>query len=322
MSWRHILFAVDPSSHIGPRVMRKLIHLARACDAEIELYQCAFEWGALRKGGIGSTVSDQEIRQVIEGRRGELDAVAQAVRERGVRARVTINCERPGHEAILRQVLNSKPDLLVVHSTRHSSLARLILSYSDFKLIEMCPCPLLLVKTEKSYLEPCIVAAVDPMHAHDKPAALDERIVETATMLAQAVGGTLHLFHARALWPEVFEPVDDVGASTEPRRAELVAAYVEKSDLRVRALARAAEIREDRIHLPWGDAVEQLPRFAHSTHADVVVMGAVARSGLQRVFVGHTAERVLDALDCDVLVVKPPGFHTPLAEWPQHGAAR
>jgi universal stress protein E len=40
----------------------------------------------------------------------------------------------------------------------------------------------------------------------------------------------------------------------------------------------------------------------------------VARSGLQRVFVGHTAERVLDALDCDVLVVKPPGFHTPLAE--------
>ena len=34
-------------------------------------------------------------------------------------------------------------------------------------------------------------------------------------------------------------------------------------------------------------------------------MGAVSRSGLKRVFIGNTAERVLDDLPCDVLVVKP-----------------
>jgi universal stress protein E len=37
-------------------------------------------------------------------------------------------------------------------------------------------------------------------------------------------------------------------------------------------------------------------------------MGAVSRSGLKRVFIGNTAERVLDALPCDVLVVKPAHF--------------
>jgi hypothetical protein len=37
-------------------------------------------------------------------------------------------------------------------------------------------------------------------------------------------------------------------------------------------------------------------------------MGAVSRAGLKRVFIGNTAERMLDMLDCDVLVVKPPGF--------------
>jgi universal stress protein E len=45
------------------------------------------------------------------------------------------------------------------------------------------------------------------------------------------------------------------------------------------------------------------------THrADVVVMGAVSRSRFEEIFVGSTAERVLDRIASDVLVVKPPDF--------------
>jgi universal stress protein E len=51
-----------------------------------------------------------------------------------------------------------------------------------------------------------------------------------------------------------------------------------------------------------------IPNLAQFLHANVVVMGAVSRSALERAVIGHTAERVLDALDCDVLVIKPPGF--------------
>jgi universal stress protein E len=39
-----------------------------------------------------------------------------------------------------------------------------------------------------------------------------------------------------------------------------------------------------------------------------MVMGAISRGRLERVFVGSTAERLLDRLPCDVLVVKPPDF--------------
>jgi len=44
----------------------------------------------------------------------------------------------------------------------------------------------------------------------------------------------------------------------------------------------------------------------------VVVMGAVSRSGLKRLFIGNSAERLLDKLDCDVLVVKPRRFTSPV----------
>jgi hypothetical protein len=37
-------------------------------------------------------------------------------------------------------------------------------------------------------------------------------------------------------------------------------------------------------------------------------MGALSRSGLKGFFIGNTAERLLDELPCDLLVVKQPGF--------------
>ena len=42
--------------------------------------------------------------------------------------------------------------------------------------------------------------------------------------------------------------------------------------------------------------------------ADAVVMGAVSRSGIKGLFLGNTAEDVLDRLHCDAIIVKPRGF--------------
>jgi universal stress protein E len=45
---------------------------------------------------------------------------------------------------------------------------------------------------------------------------------------------------------------------------------------------------------------------------DIVVMGAVSRGRLKNIFIGNTAERVLDHLPCDVLIPKPLNFATDL----------
>jgi universal stress protein E len=60
--------------------------------------------------------------------------------------------------------------------------------------------------------------------------------------------------------------------------------------------------------LELGGPAQVLPRAAESLHADVLTMGAIARSGLKRIFIGSTAEDVLDRLPCDALIVKPPNF--------------
>ena len=65
-----------------------------------------------------------------------------------------------------------------------------------------------------------------------------------------------------------------------------------------------------RCHLRAGVPIDELPELARELGAGIVVMGAVSRSGLRRLFIGSTAERVLDRLKCDVLIVKPEGFRT------------
>jgi universal stress protein E len=66
-----------------------------------------------------------------------------------------------------------------------------------------------------------------------------------------------------------------------------------------------------RSHLYEGLADESLQKAAAEHGADVVVMGAVARRGLKRLFIGSTAERVLDRMPCDLLIIKPLEFEVP-----------
>jgi universal stress protein E len=55
-----------------------------------------------------------------------------------------------------------------------------------------------------------------------------------------------------------------------------------------------------------------LPIIANPMKADVGVMGAVARNRWKRLFIGATAERTLEHVPCDVLIVKPDWFQTPV----------
>ena len=66
-----------------------------------------------------------------------------------------------------------------------------------------------------------------------------------------------------------------------------------------------------RSHLYEGLSHECLQKAATEHAADFVVMGAVARRGLKRLFIGSTAERVLDRLPCDLVIIKPPKFEVP-----------
>jgi universal stress protein E len=312
MSWDRIMLAVGAPSGAEASVMSKVVCLTSALDAELELFNCVFDADIARPGRFGSRGVEADIREIVAQRHRQIENTAERLRAQGIRVRSSVRWDYPAYEGIVRQVLRHKPDLLIVESRRKGTAARLLLTQIDFKLIETCPCPLLLVKTARPYSAVSTIAAVDPPRAHKKPPALDDAILDSATVVTQALSGKLLLFHARTPWEDIVRATPSLRHIPEVEQPDVQSASRVSIDRRVRQLARRHGVLKERTRVTEDDVAESLPQLVRAESAGIVAMGAVSRSFVKRAVIGHTAERLLDVLDCDVLIAKPPGFHSPV----------
>jgi universal stress protein E len=322
MSWRHIMFAVPTPGGVGTMEMSKVAQLASGLGAELELFHCIFDPGVTRPGRFGTRGAQEDIHEIVDRRREQLERSAERLRARGIPVRTSVRWDYPVHEGVVRQVLRRKPSLLVAQSSRKGRAARLMLTQTDYKLIETCPCPVLFIKNGRPYADAVIVAAVDPGQSHGKPAALDDQILETAGLIRDALKGRLQVFHAGATWEHALRTRRDLRDLPEAVKDDVRRAYSTSIQAPVLALARRHSVPEHAVQVVEGDAAELLPRLARRESAQIVALGAVHRSRIGRALIGHTAERLLDELECDVLVVKPPAFRTPVRRESAHHVAR
>jgi universal stress protein E len=157
-----------------------------------------------------------------------------------------------------------------------------------------------------------IVAALDPLHANAKPAALDAVILKNALELAGGQPAKVVAFHTYVL-PAPPVSVGAIDVFAIGMSADEIKMYQSRVRGELDHLADDYGIPARNRLLAFGDASVTLPETAKKQRASVVVMGAVSRSALKRIFIGHTAERTLDALECDVFIVKLKGFKTSVA---------
>lgn len=302
MTSRKILVVVDPRSDEQPAAERAA-WLAEHLSASLELFICDYD-PDIDVGRVSTVWIDQPAREHLLGILGEkLEAIAAPLRERGLDVAVDVGWDHPLEDGIVRKVAACQPWIVAKDTHHHNVLKRTILSNTDWHLIRECPAPLLLVKPDPVAENPKVFAAVDPLHVHDKPAALDNEIVKLAKTLADGIGGELHVLHtfmvpAPSSLPEgtlIVEIAEGVERQHRDAFTEFLAPHA---------------IPDDRAHLIEGAAHKRLAEFSESEGAGIIVMGAVSRSGLGRVFVGSTAERVLDRLPCDLLIVKPEGLES------------
>lgn len=80
-----------------------------------------------------------------------------------------------------------------------------------------------------------------------------------------------------------------------------------------RELANPLGLAEADILIERGSASEVLCNEAEARKASVLVLGSVARTGLNAFLLGNTAEQVVDNVACGVLALKPEGHLSPLA---------
>lgn len=233
----------------------------------------------------------------------QMEALVEIAEAAGVLVHQTISKAHSVVDMVRSRAAKIDPLFVVKGTHFHSPSERASLAHTDWQLIRKLDAPLWFVKPGDWKDKPVIVAAVDPMNSHDKPASLDRRIVKLAQGIAAHCGGILQVLHT-------YQRLDAIG-SRAMKRFKPVKLPIGEIDKKIRnehrkaldVLAKKCDLPDDVVHQLPGRADELLPAFARSKGASLVVMGALARTGFKKRTIGSTAARVLDHLPCDVLVV-------------------
>jgi len=302
---RRILVAVkDPTAKTLPAVA-KAAQIANAFGSKIELFHDITT--TLYTGFPGGLASDPRAfeRERRAARLDQLEKIAARLRDDGLQVSVAAEWDYPAHEAIVRRAMATKADLIVAQHHPGKHRMTWLLSFTDWELLRLSPVPVLLVKSARPYRRPIVLAAVDPLHAFGKPARLDSRILGLGASMAEGLRGKLHAAHAYTMIPAGTVPavVADARIGLQLQRAAAATAGAAFD----RAL-RSMNISRNRRHLVGGDPANVIAEVSRKIGSAIVVLGAISRSGLKRAFIGNTAERLMDELRSDLLVVKPAHF--------------
>jgi universal stress protein E len=310
---RRILIAIKDLDRRDFAAEQKAAQLARRFDAELCLFHALT--GPLYVETL--PLAKQPIAQA------ELDALSQVNARLGTIAahlgtedlRVSTEAvwDYPSQDAVIRAAKRLEADLVVVDCPRHLHTATWFLHFTDWELLRKCPVPVLLIKNHALYHHAPVLAALDPDHTAGKPVTLDLDLLIYAGELATALDGPLHAVHA-------FNPIPDMAAREIVIPARLTQAegqaYAHAHEV-LDPLLDGAGVSPNHRHIEEGFTVDVIENAVRATGAEILVLGSVSRSGLKGLLVGNTAERMLDRLSCDMLIVKPSDFHQPVTDTPR-----
>ena len=241
---------------------------------------------------------------------------------------------------IVREVLNNGHDL-VIKTAQTAGLYARVFGNSDIDLLRKCPCPVWLVNANKPRTHYQIMAAVDVGECYSPEELkakrrLNTQILEVAGSLASSDSSVLHVVHVLELFGqsavryEASNPHSSIGEinlkmDIESTTNEPLDNFAENIVQQHRRSVR--ELMDKTIHQPKsggpkndnlksqlliGSPRKQISAFAEQIDADLIIMGAEARTYLPGVFAGNTAEAILGQLSCSVFAIKPQGFVAPV----------
>ena len=298
------VLAIVETERFPLEVTKRAAQIAKLFDCDLEIVLSDPTVGFLRSKFMVSADSKQIAENVRQVQKEELERLVNAIGEYDLDVQTSIVKDRPACDAIIAKALECEP-LFVVKGTAYRSPAeRAKFTFNDWQLIRKLDYPLWLVKPADLIENPVVIAAVDPMHPHDDKGDCTQSIIDLAKSITEKFGARLLLLHTYERLEEVNEYAKLEFKPLRVPVAELEKKMREEHRRELDVLADANNIDAQAVRQLPGRTREILPSFARAENASLVIMGAVARTGLKRRIIGSTAEHVLDHVPCDILIAR------------------
>lgn len=230
---------------------------------------------------------------------------------------------------VTHQVIERGFDLVVRITSRRPGTGP---DADDMHLVRKCPCPIWIVNAavDSSFRNIAVAVDRDIFSSDGAASGFAKQLSRTALMFANLEHAHLHIAHAWEPYGAelLANPALDMDEAS-------IAQYVDRQ--RSSHEAWLTELRDEvaeagacfgvgtavEAHLLDGKPEAAIPEFLDAINVELLIMGTVGVSTIQGMFIGNTAERILDGMSRSVLAIKPPTFVSPMspARSAEHGSA-
>jgi universal stress protein E len=287
-----ILVVVDRNGG-AEQAVGKAVSLARQFGARIELYLCEGEQAYELAHAYDRTGVERARELCIVEAKEFLQELKAAMNAGDLDISIDADCASPLYEAIVRKALRSKPDLVIKSAHGGSYRQRTVSDPNDWQLMRACPSTLMLTMGRTWRGHPRIAAAVDV--PAKEIAGLPEDVLKAARTLAWG-------------WSCEFDVLNSEAEGECPE---------DRSELH--RLCDDSRVPFNRVHFLNGQPETTLAPFAALQDYDVLVIGALSHRSQSGIIVGTLTSKLLDALDCDFVLVKPQSYQCPVEDAVPYG---
>lgn len=295
---KKILAVFDPELDTQPALFRAL-SIAQKTGASIIAFSCIYDKSY---DMISVLTSDERFnlkKAMLQHEQVKIEALVNGA-ESSIDINIVVTWEKKLHESVIESCKEFDCDLIIKATQKHGLLSTSLFTASDWHILRNSAVNVLLVKSQEwpenaNFIASIGVSAQDD----DEHIYLSDQIAETARGMSRLMHSNLHLINCFASAP-VHVAVEVPNFSPEYYNESVKKRHIGK----MKELANKLSIDDAYIHILEGLPEDIIPEMCKKFDASLLVIGSVGRKGISAALLGNTAELVIDAIDCDTLVVK------------------
>jgi nucleotide-binding universal stress UspA family protein len=300
-SIRNILVPID-FSKISIQALQTAKSLARHLDATIHLvhvrqftYSDAFLSSAFTSERLPGSYDAQRARQLAN----QLKTV-RIKSGLSTRARTHVITGGPAFHEICRLAQKIPADLIVTATHGRTGLKHVLLGSTAERIVQHSPCPVFVVRQKRTSLKTRRMFTTETIVVPVDFSACSLEGLNYAIPLADRVAAKIVLLHAVPLGPDYTSgsyAMYDLSGLEQKARTD--------GEERMRNFVSRLKFRPVKFEtaITIGTPVQEICSFAELKDADLVITSTHGWTGLKRVLIGSTAERLVRHAPCSVLVV-------------------
>ncbi|MCW8832561.1 MAG: universal stress protein [Colwellia sp.] len=309
---KHILVVMDPMREQQPALTRA-ISLAKLTSANIELFLVVYNKQLVSHWTFDAEQLALLRKDYLSSKLRWLETYVNEVVEQGLMVKLDIKWHKNIATAVLDKAEQVSADIVIKSTHQHPTLNKLFFTPTDWRLLQQCHKPLLLVKSPTDTLSnhveqtsnyKVIMAAVDPAKAHDKPAGLGKVIIDASAGLAALFEANIHVSHCyQPVGIEMWQGMSSVGMDQSLPMMDFKEYQQSIEDYHQKLFDELVDdygFEYSSLHLVSGEVEFELAELVQKKQVDLLVVGMGDNVG----FTGNTVEKILDNVHCDILSVK------------------